>query len=110
MKYTLSGFADEIDSSVSKQFDGLDALGMKWFEIRGVDGENIGDITEEKAREVKALADARGIAVSSIGSPIGKISISDPLDPANFVQRAAIKYLKEKRPIGWAGGVLKEVI
>lgn len=81
MNYTLSGFADEIDSAISKQFDGLDALGMKWFEIRGVDGENIGDISEEKAREVKALADLRGIAVSSIGSPIGKINIKDPIEP-----------------------------
>lgn len=34
----------------------------------------------------------------------------DALPQETTMQRAAIKYLKEKRPIGWAGGVLKEDI
>jgi len=34
----------------------------------------------------------------------------DALPQETTMQRAAIKYLKEKRPIGWAGGVLKEEI
>ncbi len=79
--FILTGFSDEISSDISEQFAGLNALGIKYFEIRGVDGTNIADISEEKARQVKKLADENGIKVSSIGSPIGKINIKDPIEP-----------------------------
>ena len=75
-KFVLSAFADEYSPEIDKQIEGLKANGIGMLEIRGVDGTNIADISEEKAREVKAKFDANGIKVSCIGSPIGKIKIS----------------------------------
>ncbi len=92
--FTLSGFSDEISPDIKKQFEGLSRLGIKHFEIRGVDGESVADITLEKAREVKALADSYGIKVSSVGSPIGKILITDPIEPHLDVLKHIIKIAK----------------
>ena len=79
-KFVISGFSDEIDSSVDIQFDGLNRLVIKYFEPRNIDGKNIADITLEEAEKLKEKMDENGIGVSSIGSPIGKISITDDFD------------------------------
>lgn len=78
--FTLTGFSDEISPDINKQFDYLGELGIKYFEVRGVNGTNIADLTLDEAKEVKALADKCGIKTSSIGSPIGKIEITDDFD------------------------------
>lgn len=75
--YILSAFADEYGKSIDKQIEGLIENGVHGIEIRGVDGENIADISLEKATEVKAKFDKAGIKVTSIGSPIGKIKLTD---------------------------------
>ena len=41
--FTISGFSDEIDSNVVKQFEHLNKLGISYFEPRGIDGKNIAD-------------------------------------------------------------------
>lgn len=78
--YQYSGFADEIDESLEKQIAGLQKLGIPNIEPRGVDGKNITAFTVEEAKELKKRLDAGGISVSAIGSPIGKIQITDPFD------------------------------
>lgn len=79
--FILSGFSDEISPDINEQFEGLKKLNINFFEIRGVNGTNVADLTLEQAKEVKALADSYGIKASSIGSPIGKIPITDPIEP-----------------------------
>lgn len=93
-KFVLSAFADEYSPVIDKQIEGLKANGIGMLEIRGVDGTNIAHITEEKAREVKAKFDANGIKVSCIGSPIGKIKITDPFEPHLEELRHVIKLAK----------------
>lgn len=78
--FVISGFSDEIDSSTDIQFDGLNRLGIKYFEPRNIDGKNIADITLDEAKKLKDKMSKNGIMVSSIGSPIGKISITDDFD------------------------------
>lgn len=73
----ISGFADEIDKMSDKQFEVLNRLGIKYFEPRYVDGKNISEFTEDEAHALKEKMDRCGIVVSSVGSPIGKIKISD---------------------------------
>lgn len=80
-EFILSAFADEYSPVFDEQLLGLAEHGIKYMEIRGVDGQNIADITVDKAREIKSKLDAAGIAVSSMGSPIGKIGIYDPFEP-----------------------------
>ncbi|MDD4773433.1 MAG: TIM barrel protein [Eubacteriales bacterium] len=80
-EFILSAFADEYSPVFDEQLLGLAEHGIKYMEIRGVDGQNIADITVEKAREIKSKLDAAGIAVSSMGSPIGKTGVNDPFEP-----------------------------
>lgn len=79
--YTISGFADEIDESTDIQFSHLNEIGVGYFEPRGIDGKNISDLTDDEARALKEKMDRYGIKVSSIGSPIGKIKITDDFEP-----------------------------
>lgn len=74
---TISGFADEYSPSFDEQLEALTRLGVSHIELRGIDNINVSDLTDEKLREVREKLKAAGIAVSSIGSPIGKIGIED---------------------------------
>lgn len=78
--FTISAFADEISENVEEQIRVLKETGIHHIEIRGLDGKNVSELTEEEAREYKSKFDSNGIQVSSIGSPIGKIGIKEPFD------------------------------
>lgn len=80
-RFIISGFADEIDPMIDHQFAHLNQLGISYFEPRNVDGTNISDLSIETAEVLKRRMDAAGIQVSSIGSPIGKIKITDDFLP-----------------------------
>ena len=72
---SIYAFADEASPSMAGQIAAMQRNHLQGLEIRGVDGQNIADITVEKAREVRRLMDDAGLRVWSIGSPIGKIGI-----------------------------------
>lgn len=78
--YRISGFSDEINSAIDVQFSVLNKLGIKYFEPRGVNGKNISDLTMEEVHELKEKMQQYGIEASSIGSPIGKIKITDDFE------------------------------
>ena len=77
----LCAFADEASVSVRGQIDALKRNGIGLLEIRGVDGENIADITPVKAKEVKKMLDDAGIRVWSMGSPLGKYKMECDFAP-----------------------------
>lgn len=79
-KFILSAFADEASPHLDDQIAALKALGISHIEPRNVDGKNVSSLTQAEAREVRARLDAAHIAVSSIGSPIGKVDINADLD------------------------------
>ena len=93
-QFIISGFSDEIDPKINKQFAHLNKLGISYFEPRNVDGTNISDLSEEAAKELKQRMDATGIQVSSIGSPIGKIKITDAFMPHLEKLKHTIKLAK----------------
>ena len=76
----IFAFADEAATDIDGQIRALKRNGLAGLEIRGVDGQNISDITPKKAKEVKAKLDCEGLSVWSIGSPIGKIEIADDFE------------------------------
>jgi sugar phosphate isomerase/epimerase len=80
-KFTLSAFADEIDPDLNVQMDVLDQHEIKFIEMRGVNGQNITAYTLDEVRELKKQLDQRGFRLSAIGSPIGKIKITDDFEP-----------------------------
>ncbi len=76
----LAAFADEADSSFDGQLEALKRNEIEYIEVRGLDGVNISAISEEKAKEYAARLKEENVKVWSIGSPIGKVKISDDLD------------------------------
>ena len=79
--FTISAFADEIDMDLTVQMDVLDKYGIRYIEMRGVNGKNLSDCTPQEAKDIKRQLDARGFRLSAVGSPIGKIGISDDFEP-----------------------------
>lgn len=77
----ISGFADEIDENFSVQLEVMGQLGQRYVELRAADGINVADMTVEKARECMERMREKGIKVSALGSPIGKIKITDDFAP-----------------------------
>ena len=73
----IYAFADEADAKIDGQIAAMKHNCLNGLEIRGVDGENISDITPEKAKEVRKKLEDNGLIVWSLGSPIGKIKIED---------------------------------
>lgn len=77
MGFRLCAFSDEAGSSLAEQIAALKRNGIGLTEIRNVDGVNVSDFTLEKAREYADRLKENGIEVWSVGSPIGKIEITD---------------------------------
>ena len=76
----LSAFADEYSDNFDEQLSALAGFGIRNIELRHADGKNISEMSREDIRGLKRRLDASGIAVSSIGSPLGKISIDGDVD------------------------------
>ena len=76
-KFSLCAFADEAGESVNEQIDALNENEIEFLEVRGVDGKNISELTKPEVEDLKIRLDAGGIETWSIGSPIGKIEITD---------------------------------
>lgn len=79
-KFVFSAFADEAGSALSEQIAALKENGIRYIEPRNIDGKPILTLTENELREVKAELDKNGIKVNSLGSPIGKFPIDEPLE------------------------------
>ena len=77
----ISAFADEAFTSLDGQIGFMKSAGIKWLEIRFVDGRNVSGLTETEAKEVRKKLDDAGIGISAVASPIGKRPLSDPFGP-----------------------------
>ena len=81
VRFRISAFSDEYSPNLDEQIEGLLANHVRMTELRNVDGTSVSDLTPAEAAEVRRKLDAHGITVSSIGSPLGKISVTDPMEP-----------------------------
>jgi sugar phosphate isomerase/epimerase len=77
--WTLSGFGDEIDADPAVQVAVLQALGANHIEVRSAWGTNIVELDTEQLDALAALLDERGMGVSAIASPIGKVDVTLPV-------------------------------
>jgi len=75
--FKLSGFGDEISPELEEQLETMEEAGVRLLELRGVWGKNVLDLTDEELARIREALDERGFSVSSIGSPIGKVKITD---------------------------------
>ena len=76
----ISCFADEIGESMDEQIALLEELGISWIEFRSGDGKGVVDYTLDEARALKKKLDEHHIGISAIGSPLGKILITDDFE------------------------------
>lgn len=79
-KLIMSAFADEYNRDFDIQLSMLKEQGIDYLEPRFIGGTNIADFDSAGAKEIKEKLDANGIKISSIGSPLGKIKLSDDMD------------------------------
>ena len=77
----ISAFSDEVSPVVEEQIAYLRRAGVKWMEVRFVDGCNITTLSEEEARALRRRLDEAGIGVSAVASPIGKYPVDAPFGP-----------------------------
>src|SRR5437763_136720 len=76
-EFTLSAFGDEISPDLDEQLTVMEQEGVPALEFRGAWGKNILDLSDDEVRDAKRLLDERGMHLSAIGSPIGKVGITD---------------------------------
>ena len=79
--WTLTGFADEISPELDEQLDTLADESIRFVELRSVWNKNVLDLTDDEIEKVGAAMADRGVGVSSIGSPIGKVPITEDFAP-----------------------------
>lgn len=89
--WTLSGFVDEISDDFSEQCKVAADLGLRYVEVRSAWGTNILDLDDAQLATVRETLAEHGLKVSSIGSPIGKISIDDDFPPHLDRMRHAVE-------------------
>lgn len=99
--FILSAFADEIDMDLGIQMEVLKQYGINHIEMRGVNGKNISDLTLEEARAIKQELDVNGFKISALGSPIGKINITDEFESEKqkFIHTLALAKVLESKYI-----------
>lgn len=85
---TLSAFADEISPQPEEQIEVLARHGIKHIEFRSIHGKNVLDLTDDEHAHFRDLLRQNGFGLSAIGSPVGKIKITDPFEP--HLERYAI--------------------
>lgn len=78
MTWILSGFADEAADTIDDQIRVIQNAGLTHIDPRLFNSNvSIVDIDEAFARDVKSKLDAAGISANMLGTPIGKIDITD---------------------------------
>jgi sugar phosphate isomerase/epimerase len=92
--WTLSGFVDEISDDFSEQCKVAAGLGLRYVEVRSAWGTNILDLDDTQLATVRETLAEHGLKASSIGSPIGKISIDDEFPPHLERMRHAVEVAK----------------
>ena len=60
-KFVLSGFSDEVDFDIKKQFEALKKLGINYFEPRMINEKNIIKLSDDEVNSLKELMKEYGI-------------------------------------------------
>lgn len=77
----LGILTDEVyPDNFSKSLDWIAEQGLKYIEVRVVDGVNISNMTDEQVAAVRSQIEAKGLTVTAIASPLYKCAL-DPTRP-----------------------------
>ena len=97
-KLRVFAFADEASPAISGQIAAMERNGLQGLEIRGVDGENVSDISLDKAREVRRRLEDAGLTVWSVGSNLTGSSLWPTRCPA---KREWWLLIRSSIPVFW---------
>ena len=98
----LSGFADETSSSkrIEDQLNVMAALGLSHVTLRFLDAgdgiRNLIDVSPWELAVVQGALHERGLAVASVGSPLGKVKLVDQADGTTNRYRPFEEYLQDE--------------
>ena len=76
----LGAFADEISQDPQEQIDVLARHGIRHIEFRAIHGTNVLDLSDAQHDHFRGRLGRSGFGLSAIGSPIGKIRITEPFE------------------------------
>ena len=76
----LSAFSDEAGKELDAQIAALHRNNIRLTELRSVGKKNVKDLTLDEAREIASTLAENGIALSALGSPMGKVDITVDFD------------------------------
>ena len=97
----LSGFADEAanEKTAVQQFSALAAAGLQYYSIRFIDVgngiKNAMELTKAELKQIVRMQADYGLAVASLGSPIGKVKLLDVDDGTKNRYVPFKQYLKK---------------
>lgn len=89
-RWPISAFGDEIAPGLEEQIAVLKEQGVGALELRSAWGVNVVDLAVDELERASGLLKAAGIAVSAIGSPVGKAAIDGDFDAELVRLRAAL--------------------
>ena len=75
--WTISGFADEVADDFAAQLEFLNQRGIRFTELRSAWGVRVCDLNDTQVHRIKQMLDDSGIAVSALGTDLGKIRLDD---------------------------------
>jgi sugar phosphate isomerase/epimerase len=93
-RWPISAFGDEIAPGLEEQIAVLGAHGVGALELRSAWGVNVVELSDDQLGLAATLLDQGGIAVSAIGSPVGKAAIDGDFDQELARLRAALDAAK----------------
>jgi 3-dehydroshikimate dehydratase len=74
----LAAFADEISPDIDEQIRVCRENGVTHIELRSVNQINVLDLDANLRREIRSKVADAGMGIVAIGSPIGKVKITEP--------------------------------
>lgn len=92
--FVLSAFADEAAGNLDEQIKALKEENISLIELRGVDGVNCANLTESDAKRIAEKLAAHNIGISALGSPFGKIGITEDFAPHLEKFKVSLKICK----------------
>ncbi|MEM6391628.1 MAG: TIM barrel protein [Planctomycetota bacterium] len=92
---TLSAFADESATDTPSQIAALLEAGLRYIDVRKLDGYNVTTLPLDHAETVRHAYDEAGITVNMFGSPIGKTDITDDFQ----MELDRLEHLARLKPI-----------
>jgi len=99
--FKLAGFGDEISPDLTTQLEVMEFVGIKHLELRGMKRKNVLELNSQEIEEARQILKEKDFKISAIGSPIGKMKISDDfsLDLERLKKAISLAYIFEAKYI-----------